>query len=184
MFIERWPFFVRLFNRNNFLNLNEPLMRIIIEVINCLWWCQDCMKIIFRNGNGNNQTELIPHKNDLSLLGQLDTEINSLIGLKEVKRIIRELGAYLTIQKQRREYGLKSDNLNLHMVFSGNPGVGKSTVARAIGRAFYNLEVLPQNNVVEVERADLVGEYIGHTAQKTREQIEKAQGGVLFVDEA
>lgn len=111
-------------------------------------------------------------------------ELDGLIGLSRVKQHVQEIRAYTEIQAKRARHGLAREATGLHMIFTGNPGTGKTTVARLLGRLFKEMSVLPRGHMVEVERADLVGEYIGHTAQRTRDVIKRAVGGVLFIDEA
>jgi len=110
--------------------------------------------------------------------------MNTLVGMEELKKMVKEVYAWIYINKKREEQGLKVGKQALHMMFKGNPGTGKTTVARLLGKLFVQMNVLSKGHLIEAERADLVGEYIGHTAQKTRDLIKKAVGGILFIDEA
>jgi stage V sporulation protein K len=119
-----------------------------------------------------------------TVLKEIEEELGALVGMEEMKRVIKEIYAWLYVNKKREEMGLKAMKQALHMMFKGNPGTGKTTVARLIGKLFQKMNILSKGHLIEAERADLVGEYIGHTAQKTRDLIKKAHGGILFIDEA
>lgn len=143
------------------------------------------INIVLQN---NAQVQAMHAKNTIhpvnKQFAEIDKVFSSFVAMNEIKKTVKQIYATMIVNKKREEYGISANKQVLHMMFKGNPGTGKTSVARKLAKLYAELGILSKGHFIEAERADLVGEYIGQTAQKTRAILQKAAGGILFIDEA
>lgn len=162
-----------------YINLSEVVLKLDVKEIQVVVK-DDVPTACYEGGTA----VLVRSRNAQKEIEEVDAELNRIIGLEEVKSYIHSLKAHVAIQERRKQQGMKTAGISRHMIFTGNPGTGKTTIARLFARYMKAIGALSQGQLVEVTRADLVARYVGQTAPLTMSVIRSALGGVLFIDEA